>query len=83
MHCEQAEMKLAQYLFDELNEAERIDVEAHLDTCDTCGGHGVGGEHFEEPPEVDDRAPCLACGGPVDDGEWEDNHGYHTGCAPD
>jgi len=36
MHCEQAEMLLGQFVFDELDDAQRSQVDEHLAQCPTC-----------------------------------------------
>ena len=36
MHCEQAEMLLAQLVFDELPADQKQDVMGHLSTCHAC-----------------------------------------------
>jgi len=39
---------------------------------------GYGPEPDE--PEIDDRACCKKCGAPMEDGDYDDNHGYCDDC---
>lgn len=35
----------------------------------------------EPEPDIDDRPSCKNCGKPMNDGEYEDNHGLCADCA--
>lgn len=46
-------------------------------------GAGAMDDALDPEPESedpDDRAPCIRCGAPVDDGIYTDNHGLCTTC---